>query len=277
MTDTSTTPGAIVDAIRAVAAHLGRAPSRNEFRAHAQVTDAQVLRHFAGWNEAVRAAGLEPDESNRPLTPDELWRDWAALVRRHRRIPTRLQYKHEGRYSPGVYEKRIGAWSTLPEHFRAWAGDATEWADVVTLLPVRAPAPAPPLPTAPTLDARHARLDGRPTYGDPLDFRGLRHAPVNEQGVVFLFGMIARELGYMVEAVQTGFPDCEAKRQVGPGTWQRVRIEFEYESRNYRDHGHALDGADVLVCWRHNWPDCPPSLEVVELRRVLAQLSADDE
>jgi hypothetical protein len=34
---------------------------------------------------------------------------------------------------------------------------------------------------------------------------------VNEQGVVFLFGMVAKELGYMVEVVQTGYPDCEAK------------------------------------------------------------------
>jgi hypothetical protein len=89
--------------------------------------------------------------------------------------------------------------------------------------------------------------------------------------------MVAKELGYMVEAVQTGFPDCEAKRQVGPNNWQRVRIEFEFESRNFRDHGHCLEGCDVIVCWRHNWPDCPPGLEVVELASVIQGLSKSDE
>jgi hypothetical protein len=40
-------------------------------------------------------------------------------------------------------------------------------------------------------------------------------------------------------------------REVRPGHWQRVRIEFEYESRNYRIHGHRGDGCDLIVCWRY--------------------------
>jgi hypothetical protein len=28
--------------------------------------------------------------------------------------------------------------------------------------------------------------------------------------------MLAKDLGYVVEAVQSGFPDCEAKRQIAP-------------------------------------------------------------
>ena len=124
---------------------------------------------------------------------------------------------------------------------------------------------------------KHSKLSARPTYGNPIDFRGLRHEPVTEQGVVFLFGMVAKELGYMVEAVQTGFPDCEAKRQIGPDKWQRVRIEFEFESRNFRDHGHACDGCDVIVCWRHNWPEIPDHLEVVELSTVIRLLSKGED
>src|SRR5205085_684390 len=42
-------------------------------------------------------------------------------------------------------------------------------------------------------------LESANIYGDFINFRGLQHAPVNEQGVVFLFGMICRELGYVVE------------------------------------------------------------------------------
>ena len=101
----------------------------------------------------------------------------------------------------------------------------------------------------------------------PLRFNAqVRHQrEVNEQGVVLLFGMLAKDLRYLVEAVQTGFPDCEAKRQIGPKRWERVRIEFEFESRNFRDHGHPLTGCDVFVCWHHNWSDCPA--HIVAVRR----------
>ena len=109
-------------------------------------------------------------------------------------------------------------------------------------------------------------------YGAPISFRGLRHAPINEQGVVFLFGMVSYEIGFIVEAVHAAYPDCEAKRCVDRRNerWQRVRIEFEFCSSNFRDHGHDPSGCDVIVCWEHDWPDCP--LEVVELRRVINEL-----
>ena len=132
-------------------------------------------------------------------------------------------------------------------------------------------------PSKPPLGkVRYPPLDHRPIYGQPMDFRGLRHEPVNEQGVVLLFGMVAKELGYTVEAVQSGFPDCEAKRQIAPQRWQRVHLEFEFESRNFRDHGHSLTGCDVIVCWRHNWPGCPPQIEILELSSLIKSLPTSD-
>jgi hypothetical protein len=93
-------------------------------------------------------------------------------------------------------------------------------------------------------------------------------APTNELGVVFLFGTVAREMGFMVLRLQTEFPDCEALREVAPGRWQRVRIEFEYESRNFLAHQHSAAGCDLIVCWNHNWEDCP--LEVLELKKAIS-------
>lgn len=277
----------VLTAIRAAAERLGRPPSRSEFMSHSGMTEYQVLKHFPSWREAVRSAGLEPHSTNVPIDPDVLLQDWGEFVRRVRRIPTRDQYRRDGTYSPGVFE-RFGPWSAVPLKFRAFAEEKPEWADVVALLPVehaRSPIGLPSqlastqFSVGPTSvpNHRHTKLDNRPTYGNPIDFRGLRHEPVNEQGVVFLFGMVARELGYHVEAVQTGYPDCEAKRLVDAGKWQRVRIEFEFESRNFRDHGHPPAGCDVIVCWRHNWPECPAPLEVVELSSVIRTLSASEE
>ncbi len=282
------TPQEVIDAIRAAEKAIGRPPSRAAFFAHSGMTERQVLNHFASWNDAVVAAGLTPHTGNLKLSQEDLLKDWGELVRKQRQIPTREQYRREGEYSPGVFERHFGPWSALPGLFREFAKDKPEWADVVALLPepkrkmgvasVAAPSEnGEALRPAKGVNSSYSKLTDRPTYGNPIDFRGLRHEPVNEQGVVFLFGMVAKEIGYMVEAVQGAYPDCEAKRQIGPNNWQRVRIEFEFESRNFRDHGHPAAGCDVIVCWRHNWVECPDSLEVVELSSIIKMLSKSED
>ena len=117
---------------------------------------------------------------------------------------------------------------------------------------------------------------GKTRFGSFLNFRGLQHAPINEQGVVFLFGMVAFELGYVVESVATGFPDCEAKRRIKGSTeaWERIRIEFEYQSKSFIDHGHDATQCDIIVCWKHNWPECP--LEVLDLSSAIENLDNED-
>lgn len=279
----------VLDAIRKSAQVLGRSPSRSEFAAQSEMREYHVLLHFSSWSEAVRASGLEPNSTNLRLDESELLQDWGEFVRVNRCIPTRHQYRREGKYSLGVFEKRFGPWSNIPSKFRDFAKDKPEWADVVALLPMNAPKwngngnlsedvrPLENTPSPTSSNKRHSKLSDRPTYGNPIDFRGLRHEPVNENGVVFLFGMVARELGYSVEIVQAGFPDCEAKRQIGSGKWQRVSIEFEFESRNFRDHGHPPDGCDLIVCWNHNWLECPPRIEVIELKSIIKSLASSDD
>lgn len=115
-----------------------------------------------------------------------------------------------------------------------------------------------------TVALRH----GKP-YGQPLQLPALQHAPVNEVGVILLFGMLCEDLGFVIETSGPGFPDCEAKRSAdGNGQrWERVRIEFEYTSSNFLRHHHDPDGCDLIVCWAHDWPECP--VEVLELRSVI--------
>jgi len=109
----------------------------------------------------------------------------------------------------------------------------------------------------------------RKVTGELINFRGLVWAPINEQGVVLLFGMIARELGFYVELVQSGYPDCLAKRCIGHDRWEEVRIEFEFCSSRFK---HNPAECDMIVCWEHDWRGCPPSIKVIELRREIRQL-----
>jgi len=294
----------ILKSIAAMAKRLGRAPSLLEFLTGARIPKNSVFRLFPRWNDAVRAAGLQPYRLYLRPEDHELLTDWGETVRKLCAVPSRRAYDLNGKHYPVTLEKRFGGWPALPQAFRDFAKGKREWDDVLALVPdagelavgARLPAVAGPAcvgrDNPPALSQRmgarrtnassrapilpktfqHPPLKERPTYGEPLDFPTLRHEPVNEQGVVLLFGMIAKDLGYVVESVQAGFPDCEAKRQIGPKRWQRVNIEFEFESRNFRDHGHPLTGCDVIVCWHHNWPDCPAHIEVLELSSFIKSL-----
>jgi hypothetical protein len=270
----------IVAQIKQLAERLGHPPTRVELKRESGISGNQILNFFENYREAVDAAGLKPDTSRMRIDETQLLSAWGKLVRSLRKIPTVNQNRKHGEFSAQSYERRFGPWSTLPDAFRTYAEGKAEWQDVLALLPVRKPiiTETKKLKHLHRQDTTtHQKLSGRPTYGDPLDFRGLRHEPVNELGTVFLFGMVARELGYLVEGVQGSFPDCDAKRQIGPGEWQGVRIEFEFESRNFYEHGHSPDECDVIVCWRHNWPECPPNIEILELSKIITSLATSED
>jgi hypothetical protein len=271
----------ILKSIAAMAKRLGRAPSLLEFVTGARIPKNSIFRLFPRWNDAVRAAGLQPHRLYLRPEDHELLTDWGETLRKLRAVPSRRAYDLNGKHYPITLEKRFGGWPALPQVFRDFAKGKREWADVLAFVPDSGEPAAPARVTRarrtnetscvsiPRKTFQHPSLKERPTYGEPLDFPTLRHEPVNEQGVVLLFGMVAKHLGYVVESIQAGFPDCEAKRQIAPNRWQRVNIEFEFESRNFRDHGHPLTGCDVIVCWHHNWPDCPAHIEVLELSRLI--------
>jgi hypothetical protein len=128
----------------------------------------------------------------------------------------------------------------------------------------------------PTLAQLGALVEGKASrprkFGPPLNFRGLRNEPIDEQGVVFLFGMIASEMGFLVESVRTPFPDCRAKRRDERGYYVEVNIELEFKSSNFREHGHDPAGCDLVVCWEHDWPGCP--VEVIALKDAIRSLPA---
>jgi hypothetical protein len=266
----------IIKSIAPVAKRLGHTPTEWEFLSRAGMTEYAVSQCFPRWNDALCAAGLRPYTRNARVEDSELLKDWGESVRRARGMPEHRAHRREGKYDPRTIEKRFGRCSTLPRAFRKFAKGKREWADVLALLPTRTARKRAGKIRRRWLNRKaglrapwYARRTDRPTYGNPTLFRWLLYEPVNEQGVVLLFGMLAKDLGYLVENVQMSFPDCEAMRQIAAGRWQRVRIEFEFESRNFRDHGHPANGCDVIVCWRHNWPDCPGHIEVLELSSII--------
>lgn len=83
-------------------------------------------------------------------------------------------------------------------------------------------------------------------------FRGLLWQPGSEMEVVFLFGLLLPhlDLPLAIDTVRDAFPDCLARRT---DTGTDVRIEFELYSSNFKQHKHACDGCDLIVCWEDDW------------------------
>jgi len=107
--------------------------------------------------------------------------------------------------------------------------------------------------------------------GKLINFRGLVYAPVEENGVIFLFSKLTNDLNLYIETIRKGFPDCIAKRYIGRGQWEEVHIEFEFKSSDFERHGHLRSmqkgtKCDMIVCWEHDWKNCPKDIEVIELK-----------
>jgi hypothetical protein len=88
--------------------------------------------------------------------------------------------------------------------------------------------------------------------------------PATEREVVYLFKAVAGPFYSLSQIdIQNRFPDCLARKGK-----KLIRIEFEFESKNFRIHGHDPSQCDWIVCWRDTWgEEAPDHLEIVELRR----------
>jgi hypothetical protein len=275
------TRDSIVEAAKRLRQNTGGSLSRVEFERATGISDYWVYRLFpeGGWSEVLHLAGLarHPQQHER-VSDDALLAEYHRVATSYGEIPSWHKFASCASFSDHVYRKRFGGIQGTLKRYRSWL-EAHE-ADSPLLATIDAKSkhevPLPPSPASATgaIPSPVGEWDktGGIEYGAPIDFRGLRHAPLNEQGVVYLFGMVSYELGFLVEAVHASFPDCEAKRCIDRtrNRWQRVRIEFEYRSSQFREHGHDPEGCDLIVCWEHDWSDCP--LQVVELRRSIGDL-----
>ena len=113
------------------------------------------------------------------------------------------------------------------------------------------------------------QLPQRGYRGPVINFRGLVYAPVEENGVIFLFSKIAEDIGIFIEGIQKGFPDAFGVRYVGEKGYP-VNIEFEYKSSNFKFHNHNPKDCDIIICWEHDWKECP--VEIIELKETIKKL-----
>lgn len=76
--------------------------------------------------------------------------------------------------------------------------------------------------------------------------------PTNEQGVVSLFMLGAKDAGWDIVEIGTSFPDAILRKD-----GVQWRVEFEYKSGNFLQHRHDPRECDIIVCWINDYPDSP--------------------
>ncbi|HET8889878.1 MAG TPA: hypothetical protein VFQ41_13330 [Candidatus Angelobacter sp.] len=271
----------VIAAIQESAARLGHVPTFSEVRRSTKMSKHEIRKHFLTYSKALSESGLQRTGPGYEVDARLLFQDWAGLVRKLGKLPTMAEYEMHGSYSVRPLIRRYGGWVHVPAGLMEFAREERlegEWGDVLDVIARHKEEEADGRRTSGSTNSRMPRavvfktriFKDRPVYGAPMMDMALGLAPTNEMGVVFLFGTVAKELGFMVIRLHPEFPDCEAFLEVEPGRWQWVRIEFEYESRNFLAHGHKLDGCDLIVCWRNNWEGCP--LEVIELSKVMEEI-----
>jgi len=243
-----------------------------------------IWKRFAGKSvtDMKRQHGirLSPQEVHR--SDDDLLSMLDKVVSARKSIPGWIVLQEETGIHESAWKKRLGGrkgcskedvYRKYEEWLRANRPDSPNLGIVTRLLQGPSePEKTPAVGTSP--DARQRRTvtyqktEGR-VYGRPLHFGNMTYEPTNEQGVIFLFGMASRHLGFdSIEYLGPDFPDCEGKRRIsGRQQLQHVKIEFEFRSASY---DHDPKGCDVIVCWEHNWKECP--LEVFELKKEVKRL-----
>jgi hypothetical protein len=262
-------------AILAVAEKLKQVPTVAELMKHAGIDRPEIRKHFGNYKQALEECNLEVPERGRKVEIDRLFMDWVEVVRAFKKIPTVWEYESRSKYSARPLTRCAGSWNMVAERMKLYAEEHDlegEFRDVMELIDLQGGGRGGAAVSSTEVAAdvcSERQKDSRPTYGALIAAWGHVYGPTSEGGVISLFGAMAVSLGFLILKVQTEFPDCEALRVAGKDRNRPVKIEFEYESRNFLRHMHDPAKCDIIVCWEHNWPECP--LEVIELKKEIAK------
>ena len=270
----------IIALLKRIAEELGHRPNQFEFWQAAKAKKEHIRRLFGSYRELVEEAGFEALGPGYHLTIEQLMTDWGAVTRKLGKLPTVQQYDKAGKYSHRAFRVRWKSWNDLAAAWMEFAASKwpdRQWDDVMELARKHLEQRRSAAPRSKKYNRLTSTDDAEltstpkkassPVYGRPMVMQAMATAPTNEAGVMVLFGSLATALGFVILRVQQGFPDIEALRCGGDGQWRRVRIELEFESKNFLLHGHDPNGCDLIVCWKNNWLTSP--VEVLELSGVV--------
>ena len=245
---------------------------------------SRVYARFDDWPTLCAEAGLLPSEKPPEISSDRLVADLHAAIMEAGGFKRSATLLRRVPGSPGTYYRRFGDWGGMLRALKIWV--ATH---------------APEFPYGRELDRRLANQARRKPRGgvapaslaDQAALAQRRRAGIGPAARVSRHGLGPGQRDGRGAGLRHGRRRYRLRGRSGrhclPGLfraapvadepggalgadarWEPVRVEFEYRSRNFFYHGHEVDECDVIICWQHDWPDCP--LEVLALEDVVASL-----
>lgn len=223
--------------------------------------------------------GIQVTPQERPYTQDGLLEKYDRAVSKYKKVPSWSQIKFATGIPDSTFKRKFNHRRDIVKAYEKWLKKhkpTSRNLNIIKKWLIGEDKPdASPVTKAETSRSKShvsEKTEGR-TYGKPLMYENMVYGPANEQGVVILFAIMSRHLRYNIEGVwQDSFPDCEATRVERGGKRRRVKIEFEYKSKDFLGHSYDPKACDVIVCWEDNWKDHPPNIEVLELSKEVEKI-----
>jgi len=221
---------ACIESLRQLAQKIGRTPSERDYKKHyssikGAPTPSQLRYEFGTWTAAVKSAGLTPlptDPPRNDISTEDLIAEFVRIANKLGCLPSKEIFRNESKFSNVPYNRRWGPWSKVQSHF------ASNHAKEFSFVPcVNELSHTPPKTQKLSIDC-------------PLVYE-----PRNEFETIVLFTVVAKDLGYRILSIQSGFPDATLEKD-----GVEVRAEFEFLSSNYLSHCHELSPDILCICWR---------------------------
>ena len=241
-----------------------RLPTFHDFYAATGISGKCLLRSFRYWRLVAPGLLQFMEENNL----EKQWDDVADMIRRDGAgRPKNPWTKREAEEEAGMEATAPAEMEISGQSGEAGAEAAGTAAGVTAATSAQAGVPWHLAGDTRREAPRGGPCGGRKRYGAPIWHPAMSHAPTNEDAVLVLLGAMAQQLGLVIMRIQKPFPDGEGMRLMDDGSWEHVFFEVELLSRNFVTHMHDPRGCDFIICWEHNWPECP--LPVIELRKLV--------
>src|SRR6478672_7602276 len=125
-----------IAAIQECAAKLGHVPSQAEMQRENGISRRTLARQFGNYTKALRACGFDGQGSGFMLSMEDLFKEWAGIVRESGEVPSIAEYQLRSQHSCGPLRNRFGSWQHVPAGLLQYAeekGLGEQWADVLEI------------------------------------------------------------------------------------------------------------------------------------------------
>lgn len=105
----------LLEDIRRLSDELGRTPRVDDIQKHGNYSRNVYYDRFGSWNDAVEAAGFEPNEHPDKIPREDLLDDIRRIGDELDKKPSRADMRRHGKHSVTTYSRRFDSWTEAKE------------------------------------------------------------------------------------------------------------------------------------------------------------------